>query len=709
MTGGMFNQCRMPLVAAAMASAFGLPHVADAQESLEALVITAGGLGQDVENAPASVTVITREELEQRQVRSIADALRGVEGVDVDGLDARSNKTGNRSISLRGLPPEYTLILIDGKRQNPPGTVAPNAFTDSATVFMPPVAAIERIEIIRGPLSTLYGSDALGGVVNIITRRPGEEWGGSASLSSTFQSDSEFGGYQTLEGYAAGPLIEDTLSLQVYGRTFERAESRISFPTSRDADPEDTRTMGQNPVGANVNTAGGRFLFTPHRDHEFTLGYDVTRQTYNNDRGQLGRIGSGRGYDDELGFNRDQISLGYSGFYALGTWDVSLYRNTTETTGRLIPSAAVPEDSPRLDADRTLESQVDVVDTKFVMPLGRHVVTVGAQYLDAELTDGIPQRTFSNSQMSVFAEDEWFMTDTLALTTGVRYEDNDAFGGQFTPRAYLVWNATDQITLKGGAGRGYRAPFLEQLEDGVVGFGDQGQTPLFGNPDLDPEISNNYEVSALYNNRRNLSGQITLFYTELRNRIERPTSADGTPDAFQNIGESVIQGVELAATYAFAPDWSVQGNYTYTDSEVRSRNVVGFERGDPLFGVPEHRINARLNWQTTPQLRTFLEGEYVSSRHRPDSYHEPQLGGNAQGASEALGDFKGFATFNLGGTYELSRNARITAAVLNVLDKDFNDYRAYPLRNDPDTTAFSNVYNNVYEPRRLFVNMVMDF
>ncbi|MCC5811287.1 MAG: TonB-dependent receptor [Ectothiorhodospiraceae bacterium] len=673
------------------------------------LVVTAGGTEQDVENAPASVTVITREELERRQIRNIADAIRNVEGVDVDGLDARSNKTGNRSISIRGLPPEYTLILIDGKRQNVPGTVAPNAFGDTSTAFLPPVAAIERIEVIRGPLSTLYGSDALGGVVNIITRRPGEEWGGNLTLDSTFQTDSEFGGYHTFEAYGAGPLIEDTLSMQIYGRTFERAESRINFPTGTEPSLVDNRTMGQNPVGANINTLGGKLIFTPTRDHEFYIGYDITEQTYNNDRGQMGRIDSGRGYDDELGFNRDQISLGYTGFYQLGTWNVDLYRNSTETTGRLIPSAAVPPNSPRLDSDRRLESQVDVVDTNFVMPLGNHVVTVGAQYLDAELTDGIPRRTFSNSQVSVFAEDEWFITNTFSLTTGLRYEDNDSFGSQVTPRAYAVWNATDRITVKGGAGRGYRAPFLEQLEDGIIGYGNQGQDPLFGNPDLKPEVSNNYEASIAYSNRRNFRGQVTVFYTELKDRIERPTAAAGETDEFANIGESVIQGVELAGSYTFLPDWTISGNYTYTDSEVRSSNIEGFDRGDPLFGVPKHRINARLGWQTTPRMNSFVEGEYVSSRHRPDSFHEPQLGGNAQGASEALGDFYGFAVFNLGATYAITRNARVTTAVLNVFDKDFNDYRAYPLRNDPDTTAYSNVYNNIYEPRRIFVSMSMDF
>ena len=151
-------------------------------------------------------------------------------GVDIDGTDARSNKTGNRTISLRGLPAEYTLTLIDGRRQNLPGPVAPNAFNDSGVVFFPSLAMIERIEVIWVPMSTLYGADALGGVVNIITRRGEEEWRGEATLNGTIQGNRDFGGSQGLEAYTGGPLIEDRLSLQFQGRFFDRAASSVEFP-----------------------------------------------------------------------------------------------------------------------------------------------------------------------------------------------------------------------------------------------------------------------------------------------------------------------------------------------------------------------------------------------------------------------------------------------------------------------------------------------
>ncbi len=130
-----------------------------AQTINETMVVTASGFEQKVTDAPASITVITREDLEQKRVASIADALSDVEGVDVGGS---VGKTGGLNISMRGMPSDYTLVLIDGRRQNNVGNVTPNGFGETSNSFMPPVAAIERIEVIRGPMSTLYGSDAMG-------------------------------------------------------------------------------------------------------------------------------------------------------------------------------------------------------------------------------------------------------------------------------------------------------------------------------------------------------------------------------------------------------------------------------------------------------------------------------------------------------------------------------------------------------------------
>jgi outer membrane receptor for ferrienterochelin and colicins len=716
---------QIPLSALAGLSLFALPVLLHAQDRpqpdttrvdhhVAEVVVSASGFEQTISYAPATITLVSRDELFRGPVRSLSEAIQNIPGVDVDGTDARSNKTGNRTISLRGLPSDYTLILIDGRRQNVPGTVAPNAFNDAAAAFLPPLSAIERIEVVRGPMSTLYGSDALGGVVNVITRRGADRWRAEASFDGTVQTDPDYGGTTGFEGYVAGPVVQDWLSLQAHARRFDRGETRVEFP-GQDRSVDRQRTMGQLPTAGSITTGGGRLTFTPGARHEVYAGADVTRQVYDNEFGQLGQINRSaepgtpgfpdllQGYDQQLGFERDQLYLGHRASIGRGLLHTVVASNRTETTGRTIPAAAVTEESGRRGMPRILEAQTVSVDSRFTAFLGASTFTVGGEYLDARLTDGIPDRTFTAAQIGLFAENEWRATDRLRLTGGLRYDNHDGFGGQLSPRAYAVFEAAPAWTVKGGVARGYRAPALEQLEDGIIGFGNNGRDPLYGNPELRPEFSTNYEVSVAFSGSDALSATATAFHTDLRDKIERPVAATGGETA--NIGTAVLQGVELAGRARIAAGWHLRTDYTYTRSEVTTSEVRGFSVGDPLFGVPAHMLNTRVRWEVTPAFDATLSGQYRSSRHRPDSFHEPHLGGSAQGAAEALGDFRPYTLMSLGAGYRLTDRIQLNATIENLLDKDFVDYRPYSLRNDPDVTAFSNVYNNILEPRRLWLTL----
>lgn len=736
-------------IALACAAAIIAPVYAQAPTTdLPKIVVTAAGFEQSLEQAPASITVITREELQLREVESLADALRGIEGINVTGLDARDGKTGNQSISLRGLPRDYTLVLIDGVRQNPRANVTPNSFNDSQSVFIPPVAAIERIEIIRGPMSSLYGSDALGGVVNIITRAPTDEWTGSASISHVLQSDNDFGDASSLDAYLAGPVSGDVLSAQVYGRAFDRQRSNIDIPGVVRPRPvtADTPTMGQNPVATRNYTVGGRLLLTPNDRHALGLTVNLTEQTYDNRQGDVGalhRTGSPaesacnttaapnfcRGYGTALEFNRQQFTLDYTGNFDAGVWNTRVTRDDLETIGRTIPlgSGLAPavEGSPR-----TLELSTDILDTTFVMPLDRHVLTLGGQYVDPEFTDGLAGGTsVSVSQYSVFVEDEWRVSDAFALTGGLRYDDNEAFSGEWSPRLYGVWQASEQWTFKGGVGRGFRAPNVEQLTDGIIGFGNQGTVPIFGNPELSPEKSRNIEASALYSGNV-FSTQATVFHNTVTDLIESGTGANS--GRALNIGEARLQGLELAADFALGTALALSGNYTYTDSEVTSTQLdtgdpaqfIASRLGDPLVSVPRHMANAKLTWDVSNAWTTFLEAESRSSAFRPRNFHEPQTGGNSQGQVAAgvrdsrvvLGDFAGYTLLNLGASWRINESLTLSGVIYNLLDRDFKDYTAYNRCSNADcsnvpgtSTGFSNRYNTIQEPRRLWLSLTAAF
>ncbi len=705
---------RTALASAVALSVTATAALAQESQQLDNIVVSASGFEQALVDAPASISVVSREELERKRITSVADALRDVEGVDVGGS---VGKTGGSNISIRGMPSDYTLILIDGRRQNAAGSVTPNGFGETSTSFFPPVSSIERIEVIRGPMSTLYGSDAMGGVINIITRRVDREWVGSIGVENTFNEDRDFGDRREINLYTSGPLIQDTLGIQVRGRLYERDASELTY-TDGNGNPIDVSQRGPSPVEGDTYNLGGKLTWTPNADHDLWVDGEVNRQRYNNDECQLGTLdgrtrscapdpGAANGYADELRFERQQVAIGHTGRFASGTLESSLMRNTTETKGRTIPgeNGVAYDGFPGIvgGAPRELETTNTVLDSKYVMPLGDHMTTVGLQWWDAKLDDGLANETFEQTTWSLFAEDEWMLRDDLALTLGGRYDHHDAFGSQFSPRSYLVWNTTPNWTLKGGVSRGYKTPSLNDLHAGINGVTGQGTILTIGNPNLEPETSTSSEISAHYDSLAGFTASATLFYNEFEDKIasgndivveNNPLVPDGVYSQDVNIDEAVTQGVELSTSYQFTPDWRLSANYTYTDSEQKSGN----NRGEPLTDTPEHAFNATLRWQATPQLDTWLSAEYRSERYRNRE--------SVRGAPsfDDLGDFKAYSLFHLGGSYAFTEQFNVSATIYNLFDKDFVDYRAYG-----DGTSFGNVYANSEEGRRLWLSARYEF
>src|SRR5690606_31715939 len=190
------------------------------------VVSSAAGYEQKITEAPASISVISQEDLQKKPYSNLLDAVKDLEGIDIGET---TDKSGQGSVSIRGMGADYTLVLIDGKRQNNNGDIYPNDFGGLQFANIPPMSIVERIEVIRGPMSTLYGADAMGGVINIITKKVTNEWTGSISHSKTIQSKSEWGNKDTTDIALMGPLIKDKLGLSLRGSYYDSKKSNPNW------------------------------------------------------------------------------------------------------------------------------------------------------------------------------------------------------------------------------------------------------------------------------------------------------------------------------------------------------------------------------------------------------------------------------------------------------------------------------------------------
>ncbi len=341
------------------------PAAAQEEDSRQVtdIVVTAAGFEQKITDAPASISIVTAEELRQRPYVALIDAVRDLEGVDVGET---SDKTGQRTISIRGMGADYTLILIDGKRQNNHGDIYPNNFGGNQFNHIPPLDMVERIEVIRGPASTLYGADALGGVINIITKKVADRWTGSATFGRSIQEDDRFGDDMTFDVAASGPVIPDLLGLSVRGSIYERIASNPEYEAAIDPDGGvHVRSLGFGRGGRTVDntnkSAGFSLSLAPSDTQSLVFDYDISKQTYDNtpnydpetdttsyplgtldsvERIWLARggvVAPRTGYAEEQKFDRMNWSLTHNGEWGRVRSFVSLAYVQTENNGRTLP------------------------------------------------------------------------------------------------------------------------------------------------------------------------------------------------------------------------------------------------------------------------------------------------------------------------------------------------------------------------------------
>jgi len=620
---------------------------------LEPIVVTASGIEQKAKDAPASITVINREQIESSGHTSAADIVSQLEGVVLTGGDPN-----NKDILIRGLPGEYTLVLVDGRRQNTRETM--NRGTGGVQyAFLPPLAAIERIEVARGPMSSLYGSEAMGGVVNIITRKIPPRWAGALDTSVTLQSDDDYGNSRETQFWLGGPLNGDVLGLQVYGSYDDMSEGTNYYPSADGAYGRDTRTLG------------AKLAARPTDNQELVL--DVSSQRFTTESTP------GKSVSPDFDAFREQHRRTAYGLTHTGDWsfgDSRVALSHEESTQENWPKAIEFVD------DRKLSNTS--LDASMSLPFERHTLRFGGQYLRAALEGIRNEASFPNyptntdrvtlDNYALFIEDDYFLTDDLVVTAGTRLDHDDRFGTHWSPRAYGVYYLTDAITVKGGVSTGFKAPTIRQSTPGYcmsTGGNSGFRGPLCGNPDLDPETSTTQELGVSYDWAPASNATLTLFNTNFKNKVasydtgEQDPLNPGTNNhlyVYDNIDKLQIYGLEFSLKMPLTEALALSSNYTFTKSQRKGGGEVSFNGesldGEPIEKTPRHVMNTRLDWQMSDRLQSYLRWN-LSGEARYAAYRNGAVDVRSR---------PGGATFDLGGSYQITRYLALRAAVLNVTD-----------------------------------------
>lgn len=624
----------------ALADAAGDP----AARQLDTVVVTASGNQQWIKDAPASISVITREDIERQPVHDLGTLLSRIPGV-TGGLSAAGEQS---KIKLRGMPSNYTLILVDGKRVG--SSASTNYRPDLGRQDLNWIAPdqIERIEVVRGPMSSLYGSDAMGGVINIITRRIGDTWGGSATHSYTSPQDGKRGDTQQIGSSFSGPLTEK-IGMRL-GANY----------TNRASDRSNGGIYGNAYGGEKDRNVDALLDWTLSEAQSLQLeaGHGVQQAFAST---SLEDEGDGAWGASEL--KRSSLSLSHNGNWSFGTSKVTGYwtefKNDIGPTGRAQAK------------DMILEGSLSSPFTLWV----DHQLSVGGQWKRQQLTNtniigqapvdyaGNPVNgaSLEVDTWAVFVEDELKLHEKLALTVGARLDHHEQFGSHVSPRAYLVYHPTETWTLRGGVSKGFRAPSLTEnaasaaTQSGGRGCGSlrplgyvTGGCYMAGNPDLDPETSTNREIGFNFDNGTIDTG-LTYFHTDFKNKIEYEPLGFFNGywwTRMDNVERARTSGVEGNLNLTLGDHWRWRTAATWM------KEAKNLTTGENLIDTPEFSGYSSVDWTPVDAFSASVSAQYTGKQ-----------------AGVASSFIKAYTLYDLTGAWHVNDALTVRAGVSNLADK----------------------------------------
>jgi len=581
---------------------------ADEEIEVGYIVVTATRNEQEVEDVTSSVTVITGREIERKQPVSAVDVLRGIEGIHVVQSGGLGKSAG---VIIRGGEAGHTLVMIDGMQVNSP-TLGMFNFGDLMS------DNIERIEIIRGPQSTLYGSDALTGVINIITKKGS----GPAKLVVSVEG----GSYETYKESAALSGGRENAS---YSLSVSRVDSK-GFSTASE------KNGNREKDGYGNTTLSGRTVINVTKKLNFDLALRYTDA--DTDLDSFG--GDDPNYKQELISRLGSIKLNHQ---ALNWYSYYIKYSATDDTLKY-------RDPDTAWNNSEIKTRVEEIDWQNDFYTGDiNVLTLGYEYEKEEGQNNVAGFDNAIYNNALYLQEQLFIfNDRLTITAGARKDDHSMFDDQVTYRAGISFKVPlIETRLMANWGEGFKAPTLNDLFY-------QDPYGSRGNPDLKPEESTGYDIGfEQWLGEKTVRISTSYFFNDFENLIDWVEYA---PWAYEprNISSAETKGWEFGFDVKPHKSLLLSASCTILDTEDKAT-------GNKLARRPENKGSFSINW--TPGIADFnLSVEKVGKRW-DDSDNTEKL--------------KSYTKVDLATSFDVSKNLTIFGRGENLLNEDYEESSGY--------------------------------
>ena len=690
-------QLRLSLLSLSLLAGFAHAETAESTAELGTVYVTAERQLQQ----SLGVSKISAQDLEKQPVvNDISELVRTMPGVNLTGNTATGQRGNKRQIDLRGMGPENTLILIDGRPATSRNSERismrgeRNTRGDSNWV---PAEAIESIEVIRGPAAARYGSGAMGGVVNIVTKKITNEFSGSLNYYTNQPQDDDEGATNRVGFNLSGPIVKDVLSFRIYGSA-----------NKTDADDANINAAAGNADAAGVEGVRNKDIagrlhwkINPAQSLTFDAGFSRQGNIYNGDTQNSSTHPAAEALRTSLigsetaRLYRSNFALTHTGAWDWG--DTKSYISYDRTTNSRLPEylAGGPEGSYSSDEftnsylkNLRLSSEAHI-PFEWGVP---HVLTVGAEFTDSRLKDassnrqsftdqgntdifdGISATRGSNAsqrEWAVYAEDNIALTERTHLIPTLRFDHHSKSGGNVSGGLNFSQQLGEYWLVKGGIARAYKAPNLYQTDPNFILYtrgngcpiGTSGRCYYMGNADLAPETSWNKEIGAEFN-KNGWQASATYFHNAYRNKIVIGDVLVAQSDLgnalyqWSNTPKATVAGVEGNLVVPLHERLKWNNNFTYMQ---KSEDY----QGNPLSMIPKFTFNSTLAWTPTEKWDANLTfTQYGRIKPRTVAVNRTE---NSNGLS--TNEVGSYGLWGINAGYQFNKHTSARAGISNIFDK----------------------------------------